>query len=568
MNIAHPSVSRTAGSAPAAPLSQTSQPAAGFGETLAASLRDSSQSQKLPVAAASGAVKPGMAAPKSVAEQGGQRAAKERKRSEDLAGTVSTSTDAPPDLLVSPVAASPAQATLTLPQADVDHTVATAAAAAGSANESQPGLVGPAASLALAAQAGTAVALVSRAPVSQLPDEPSGRAVKQTDGPGVASEPGSTMQKPLQATPGVLLSQPAKVAVHAGAPSPELKGTAPALHRLPSAGVADKTPSGSAPASEPESMSSAAHRIAPGSLSEMDGGIVSTGAVAAESRGALLDVRARNGGQAAESVEDRAGATGTPADAGTQSQSSSQSGQNAQDSAGQNTPASASQDQCQMHLVVSSSGTTVASTASAAVAVTPVAAAVSATAAGMPVNPPATPMAAAAHFAAGAGSPQSATGTAPGAAVFNSAPAINTVQVLSRMSTTEMRVGMRSDEFGSISIATSLSPGNVTAQIALDHSVLGGALSQALVTHLPGIEERLGSTLGVTARVEIQHADSGSGSAPGSSTHGQTGSGENRERGGSSQAARSPVVQDWSVAAATPDGVAGPGTAGRLSVRV
>ena len=177
-------------------------------------------------------------------------------------------------------------------------------------------------------------------------------------------------------------------------------------------------------------------------------------------------------------------------------------------------------------------------------------------------------MAAAARFAAGAGSPQSATGTAPGAAVFNSAPAINTVQVLSRMSTTEMRVGMRSDEFGSISIATSLSPGNVTAQIALDHSVLGGALSQALVTHLPGIEERLGSTLGVTARVEIQHADSGSGSAPGSSTHGQTGSGENRERGGSSQAARSPVVQDWSVAAATPDGVAGPGTAGRLSVRV
>ena len=79
-------------------------------------------------------------------------------------------------------------------------------------------------------------------------------------------------------------------------------------------------------------------------------------------------------------------------------------------------------------------------------------------------------------------------------------PALNSVQVLSRISGTEMRVGVRSEDFGSVSVAASLSPGSMVAQISLDH----GALSRALAAHLPGMEEKLGTALGVNARVELR----------------------------------------------------------------
>ncbi len=77
---------------------------------------------------------------------------------------------------------------------------------------------------------------------------------------------------------------------------------------------------------------------------------------------------------------------------------------------------------------------------------------------------------------------------------------INTAQVLGHMNGTAMRVGLRSEEFGSISIQTSVSPGSMVAQIALDH----GALGRALAVHLPAMEEKLGTALGVTARVELR----------------------------------------------------------------
>ncbi len=105
---------------------------------------------------------------------------------------------------------------------------------------------------------------------------------------------------------------------------------------------------------------------------------------------------------------------------------------------------------------------------------------------------------------------------------------INTARVLQSMNGTEMRVGMHSQEFGSISIATSVTPGGVAAQIALDH----GALSRALASHLPSIEDKLGSALGVPARVELRdgsgHSSQGSqgsdANAPGSGAYGGGGS--------------------------------------------
>ncbi len=91
-------------------------------------------------------------------------------------------------------------------------------------------------------------------------------------------------------------------------------------------------------------------------------------------------------------------------------------------------------------------------------------------------------------------------------------PAINTARVLEHMSGTEMRVGMHTSEFGSISIATSVSGSGIAAQIALDH----GALGKALAVHLPGMEEKLGNALGMAARVEVRDTgaqSSGGGSA-------------------------------------------------------
>ncbi len=80
------------------------------------------------------------------------------------------------------------------------------------------------------------------------------------------------------------------------------------------------------------------------------------------------------------------------------------------------------------------------------------------------------------------------------------APSINTAKVLETIHGTELRMGLHSTEFGSISIATTVSPGGIAAQIALDH----GALGKALATHLTSMEEKLGSSFGLPAKVELR----------------------------------------------------------------
>ena len=79
-------------------------------------------------------------------------------------------------------------------------------------------------------------------------------------------------------------------------------------------------------------------------------------------------------------------------------------------------------------------------------------------------------------------------------------PAINTARVLETLHGTELRLGLHSTEFGSISIATSVSSEGIAAQIALDHSTLG----KALATHLTSMEEKLGSSFGLPAKVELR----------------------------------------------------------------
>jgi hypothetical protein len=146
--------------------------------------------------------------------------------------------------------------------------------------------------------------------------------------------------------------------------------------------------------------------------------------------------------------------------------------------------------------------------------------------------------------------------------------AINAARVLETMNGTEMRVGIHSADFGSVSIAATMSPSGVAAQIALEH----GALGQALSTHFAAIEEKLGATLGVHARVEMQDTGStaigGNGERPPGGNSGAAGS--NASSGGSTGGGRSrgqPSGDQSYTAALEPLVGRSAVTAGRLSVQ-
>jgi len=79
---------------------------------------------------------------------------------------------------------------------------------------------------------------------------------------------------------------------------------------------------------------------------------------------------------------------------------------------------------------------------------------------------------------------------------------INTANVIQKMSETEMRVGMRSAEFGEISIRTSVSQQQMVTQISVDHGDLGKAIS----AHIPTIEAKLGGELGLRATVQVSES--------------------------------------------------------------
>jgi hypothetical protein len=82
------------------------------------------------------------------------------------------------------------------------------------------------------------------------------------------------------------------------------------------------------------------------------------------------------------------------------------------------------------------------------------------------------------------------------------ASGINAANVIQKMSETEMRVGMHSADFGDVSIRTSVSQLQMTAQISVDHGDLGKAIS----AHIPAMEAKLGGDLGLRALVEVNQS--------------------------------------------------------------
>ena len=85
------------------------------------------------------------------------------------------------------------------------------------------------------------------------------------------------------------------------------------------------------------------------------------------------------------------------------------------------------------------------------------------------------------------------------AALPRALPVINTAKLIQSMGQSEMRVGMRSTEFGNISISTSATRDLISAQISLDH----GELAKILSAHLPEVQARLGGNQAVDVRIDM-----------------------------------------------------------------
>ena len=79
---------------------------------------------------------------------------------------------------------------------------------------------------------------------------------------------------------------------------------------------------------------------------------------------------------------------------------------------------------------------------------------------------------------------------------------INAVRVMQTMSESEMRVGMRSVEFGDISIRTSVSQQQLVTQITVDHRDLGNAIS----SHISAAQAKLGNDYGIHASIEVKQS--------------------------------------------------------------
>lgn len=91
---------------------------------------------------------------------------------------------------------------------------------------------------------------------------------------------------------------------------------------------------------------------------------------------------------------------------------------------------------------------------------------------------------------------------------------VNTARLMQTMSESEMHVGMRSSEFGDISIRTSITDQQMVTRISLDHS----ELSQAISAHVSSMQTKLGEDSGLNASIEVHNLGSSHSGEPGQSS--------------------------------------------------
>jgi len=93
----------------------------------------------------------------------------------------------------------------------------------------------------------------------------------------------------------------------------------------------------------------------------------------------------------------------------------------------------------------------------------------------------------------------------PGEGQSVAAGGINTAKLIQTMNETGMQVGMRTAEFGDISIRTSVSQQQMMTQISVDHPDLG----QAISAHISAVQTKLGDELGIHATIEVGQSGAG-----------------------------------------------------------
>ena len=194
-------------------------------------------------------------------------------------------------------------------------------------------------------------------------------------------------------------------------------------------------------------------------------------------------------------------------------------------------------------------------------------------ASGIPLPPAQTNLPSAPAASAPAAAPSVPVASADPSAAPAALPSASSAQLIQSAGQTEMRLGMRSAEFGNISISTSVSHQAISAQISLDHSELG----RALAVHLPAIDEKLGSAYGLHARVEVRDESAASRSAADSGSQGgasQEQTGEARGGQNRSWTAGSPVragstgnIESTNLKASSPSSAA-PAESSRLDIRI
>jgi hypothetical protein len=146
-------------------------------------------------------------------------------------------------------------------------------------------------------------------------------------------------------------------------------------------------------------------------------------------------------------------------------------------------------------------------------------------------------------------------------------PVINTAKLIQSMGQSEMRVGMRSVEFGNISISTSSTRDLISAQISLDH----GELARTLATHLPEIQARLGGNQPMDVRIDMNGTSAGQTGTTGGMSNGSADQsrGDRQQSGNadSSYSGNRHTEQQFSPAAAAM-ATGGGGFNTRLDIRV
>ena len=145
-------------------------------------------------------------------------------------------------------------------------------------------------------------------------------------------------------------------------------------------------------------------------------------------------------------------------------------------------------------------------------------------------------------------------------------PTINTARLIQSMGQSEMRLGMRSEEFGNISIHTSTTKDLLSAQISIDN----GDLAKVLATHLPEIRIRLESNQGGEVRVDMNGQGSQAGTSNGTPSQSQDESrGDKRATGqGTTGSSANNAVANQIIMSAAAMSPGNNGTNARLDIRI